>query len=158
MTIEITEADFAAAMFAADMSVEDEIERLRSNARAAAVSDLVADHLPAHLPPLRLRCRDDYFGNPRLSGYPSKSGHRKGFQGQAEAFAAWLTDQGVEDYLVQLREGDDPTVFTAHLTLAGLPLTLRLFAWSWETTPQAAEAVVADAVAAARASRVEVAA
>lgn len=158
MTTTITHADLVAAMHAADMSVEEEIERLRSDARAAAVSNLIGDRVPEHLPPLRLRCRDDYLGQPYLSGYPAKTSYPAGFRGQAEAFAAWLVDQGADDYLVQLREGNDPTVFTAHLRLAGLPLTLRLFVWTWETTPEAAEAIVAEAVADARTARVEVAA
>jgi hypothetical protein len=158
MAIELTEADFAAAMFTADASVEDEIERLRADARAAAVTELVGAHLPVHLPPLRLRCRDDYFGHPRLSGYPVKAAYPAGFEVQANTFAAWVADQGIEDYLEQLRKGDDPTVFTAHLSLAGLPLTLRLFAWPWEIAPKAAKALVADAVTAARTSHVEVSA
>lgn len=153
MTAEITAADLAAGMYAADTSVEDEIARLRRNARAAVLTDMFGPHLPEHLPPLRLRCLDDIFGEPRLFAYPVPD-HSAGDKlvGQARTFAAWLVDHGIEDCLVQLSSDEHrPTVFTAHLTLAGLPVSLRLFVWPWEMEAEAAEAMVAEAVAAVRA-------
>lgn len=159
MTEAITTADLAAQMFTADMSVEEEIERLRRRARSAALADMFGPHLPAHLPPLRINCHDDYQGNPRLSAYPVASGALKGAEVQAEAFAAWLADQGIEDY--DVRGSDDehnPTMFTAKLRLMGLPVTLRLFIWSWEVDAETAKDLVAKAIGAARTDAVEVAA
>ncbi|WP_026931714.1 hypothetical protein [Glycomyces tenuis] len=159
MTEAITTADLAAEMFAADMSVEDEIAQLRNRARSAALADLFGPHLPAHLPPLRLNCLTDCAGNPRLSASPVKSRTPRGTEAQAEAFAAWLVDQGVEDYTVKVAESEPgPTMFAVRVHLAGLAVTLRLFFWPWEVNAEAAEALVAKAIEAARADAVEVAA
>jgi hypothetical protein len=152
MTTEITAADLAAGMSAADTSVEDEIARLQRNARATVLADMFGPHLPAHLPPVRLRCLDDIFGEPRLFAYPVPDHSGGGMASQARTFAAWLVDHGIEDYLVQLSNDEHhATVFTAHLTIAGLPVSLRLFVWPWEMEADAAEAMVAEAVAAVRA-------
>lgn len=157
MTTLIAAADLAAEMSAADERVEAEVEQLRARSRSEALDALFAEYLPAHLPPLRLSCRTDFHGQPRLSAIPARVGTDCTLD-RISAFAAWVADQDITDYTVRISDEHDRAMVTARLTLAGLPLTLRLFVWSWEMAPEAAEALVAEAAAAARPARVEVSA
>jgi hypothetical protein len=158
MTTFIAAADLAAEMSAAEERVEDEVEQLRARSRSEALAALFAEYLPAHLPPLRLSCRIDFHGQPRLSAIPARVGSDY-TRDRIAAFAAWVADQGVTDYTVRINDEHDQAMFTARLILAGLPVTLRLFLWSWETDLDTAADTVAAAVARATgADRVEVSA
>ncbi|MCD0442482.1 hypothetical protein LO763_02435 [Glycomyces sp. A-F 0318] len=157
MTALIAAADLAAEMFAADERVEYEVERLRARSRSEALAALFAAYLPAHLPPLRLSCRIDFHGQPRLSAVPTRAGTDRAYD-PITAFAAWVADQDATDYTVRINDEHDQAMLTAHLTLAGLPVTLRLFVWSWETDLDAVADIVAEAVTAARTAVAEVAA
>ncbi|GAB3226497.1 hypothetical protein GCM10027447_16740 [Glycomyces halotolerans] len=144
----LTTDDLAVVVSVADERVEAEVERLRSGARAEALAALFADHLPAHLPPLRLSCRIDFAGQPRLSAIPARVGDES-TRDRIGAFAAWVADQAPTDYTVRVDEGDR-AMCTAHVMLAGLPVTLRLFLWPWECDLDAVAEAVAAAVEAAR--------